>query len=92
MTPIHKQLLLLQEKFLDSMALWQVLWDVSRGLAFLHESGILHLDIKPENIYRDLAGTWRIGDFGLAVANESRVGSCVLRSVWNQPKKFDSYE
>ena len=67
---------LCQERCLDEAALWQVVWDVSRGLAFLHESSILHLDIKPENIYRDLAGAWRIGDFGLAVANESRVGRC----------------
>ncbi|KAK2075953.1 hypothetical protein QBZ16_001289 [Prototheca wickerhamii] len=63
---------LLNRRCLDEAALWQVVWDVSRGLAFLHESSILHLDIKPENIYRDLAGAWRIGDFGLAVANESR--------------------
>lgn len=59
---------------MDDAALWRVAADVAAGLAFLHESGILHLDIKPENIYRDLGGAWRIGDFGLAVANESRVG------------------
>ncbi|KAL6777074.1 hypothetical protein ACKKBF_B20120 [Auxenochlorella protothecoides x Auxenochlorella symbiontica] len=61
-----------QSHRMDDAALWRVAADVAAGLAFLHESGILHLDIKPENIYRDLGGAWRIGDFGLAVANESR--------------------
>ena len=30
----------------------------------------MHLDIKPENVYIDGAGTYHIGDFGLAVVDE----------------------
>ncbi|KFM25991.1 putative protein kinase [Auxenochlorella protothecoides] len=77
-----------QSHRMDDAALWRVAADVAAGLAFLHESGILHLDIKPENIYRDLGGAWRIGDFGLAVANESRDweegdGDCVAPELLN---------
>ena len=41
--------------------------EVSKGLSFLEDHSILHLDIKPENIYLDANGTYHIGDFGLAV-------------------------
>uniref|UniRef100_A0A8C5R6N7 Protein kinase domain-containing protein n=1 Tax=Leptobrachium leishanense TaxID=445787 RepID=A0A8C5R6N7_9ANUR len=39
------------------------------GLEFLHSHGILHLDIKPENLLFDGDGHMRIGDFGLVKEN-----------------------
>lgn len=48
-------------------AVWQVAAEVAQGLAFLHSNGVMHLDIKPSNIYADTAGNLKIGDFGLAV-------------------------
>jgi len=39
---------------------------VAEALAALAERGILHCDLKPENIMIDLAGQPRIVDFGLA--------------------------
>ncbi|MEV6419580.1 serine/threonine-protein kinase [Streptomyces sp. NPDC051662] len=38
------------------------------GLAAAHESGLLHLDVKPANLLVDDVGTVRLTDFGLAVA------------------------
>ena len=38
------------------------------GLAKLHEKGLVHRDIKPDNIFCDAEGTSKLGDFGLAVA------------------------
>ena len=43
-----------------------VLRSVARALAFAHENGVLHLDIKPANILIDRAGTVKLGDFGMA--------------------------
>eukprot|EP00854_Cymbomonas_tetramitiformis_P007362 gene7362-8759_t len=40
---------------------------VACGLAWLHQHQIVHLDIKPDNVFLDAAGTFKIGDFGLAV-------------------------
>lgn len=40
----------------------QIAW----GLHVAHESGVLHQDIKPDNILMDTDGTPRITDFGLA--------------------------
>jgi serine/threonine protein kinase len=56
---------------LDYDQIVKVALDVAAGLDFLHSHGVLHLDIKPENIYRSRLGPWRIGDFGLAVAKEA---------------------
>lgn len=56
--------------------IWQIAVDIASGLEFLHSNNVLHLDIKPDNIYRGTDengryGPWRIGDFGLAIAKQS---------------------
>ena len=43
-----------------------VLVSVSEALAFAHDNGVLHLDIKPSNILIDRSGTVKVGDFGMA--------------------------
>jgi len=42
--------------------------DVTAGLAFAHEKGIVHRDIKPDNILLKEDGTAVISDFGIAKA------------------------
>eukprot|EP00736_Rhodelphis_marinus_P002487 Rmarinus@m.10674 len=58
--------------------LWQALHHLASGLAFIHENSILHLDVKPENVFiKD--GSLKLGDFGLAVVDsawESGEGDC----------------
>ncbi|MBS5477991.1 MAG: serine/threonine protein kinase [Coriobacteriia bacterium] len=39
---------------------------VGDALAFAHENGVLHLDIKPDNILIDASGRVRLADFGMA--------------------------
>ena len=39
---------------------------VASALAFAHENGVLHLDIKPANILIDRSGVVKLGDFGMA--------------------------
>ncbi len=43
-----------------------ILSSVADALAFAHENGVLHLDIKPTNIMIDRAGTVKLADFGMA--------------------------
>ncbi len=46
----------------------RVLADVSRALAYAHKSGIVHRDIKPDNIMFDEHGHAVVTDFGIAKA------------------------
>ncbi|KXB61847.1 hypothetical protein HMPREF1868_01693 [Olsenella sp. DNF00959] len=39
---------------------------VGNALAFAHENGVLHLDIKPTNIMIERSGTIKLCDFGMA--------------------------
>ena len=39
---------------------------LANALAFAHENGVLHLDIKPANVLIDRGGIVKLGDFGMA--------------------------
>ncbi|KAE8009544.1 hypothetical protein FH972_005976 [Carpinus fangiana] len=43
----------------------QVLHQIAKALQFIHERGIAHLDVKPDNIYIK-NGVYKLGDFGCA--------------------------
>ncbi|CAD6967704.1 unnamed protein product [Tilletia controversa] len=51
---------------LDEPRLWKVLAELAHGLAYIHANGILHLDLKPANVFITSFGSLKIGDFGLA--------------------------
>lgn len=40
----------------------------ARGLHFAHQQGLIHQDVKPENLLLDAEGTAKVADFGIAGA------------------------
>ncbi len=52
--------------------------DAGRGLAAVHAAGLVHCDIKPDNVLRGDDGRVRIIDFGLVRGTESSHGERTL--------------
>ncbi|KIY66867.1 hypothetical protein CYLTODRAFT_398044 [Cylindrobasidium torrendii FP15055 ss-10] len=51
---------------LEEARVWKIIADLSNGLLFIHDSGAIHLDLKPANILITFEGRFKIGDFGMA--------------------------
>ncbi|BFZ01979.1 hypothetical protein BsWGS_05018 [Bradybaena similaris] len=68
----------LQEKISASTELWlekDVLWymyQLTSALAYIHDFGIIHRDIKTLNIFLTKAGLVKLGDFGISRFLESK--------------------
>ncbi|MQY43670.1 protein kinase [Epibacterium sp. SM1969] len=70
------------ERF-DQLALSQLLDQALRGLHYLHEQGILHRDVSPDNFLLDQEGHLTLIDFGAAcsLSNEDDTALGALLSV-----------
>ncbi|XP_069805536.1 eIF-2-alpha kinase GCN2 isoform X1 [Dendropsophus ebraccatus] len=55
-----------QGLYLDNSRLWRLFREILDGLAYIHEQGMIHRDLKPVNIFLDSEDHVKIGDFGLA--------------------------
>lgn len=66
-----------------------------KGLSYLHREGILHRDLKADNILLDLDGTCKISDFGISKKTDNIYGNDITNSMqgsvfWMAPEVIRS--
>ncbi|XP_029349412.1 eIF-2-alpha kinase GCN2 [Echeneis naucrates] len=59
----------------DHNRLWRLFREILDGLAYIHEQGMIHRDLKPVNIFLDSQDHVKIGDFGLATDHPANVAA-----------------
>ncbi|XP_024125468.1 eIF-2-alpha kinase GCN2 [Oryzias melastigma] len=64
-----------QSLHLDQNRLWRLFREILDGLAYIHEQGMIHRDLKPVNIFLDSQDHVKIGDFGLATDHPANVAA-----------------
>lgn len=72
--------------------IWQVAYDILKGLKILHDNQIIHRDIKPANIFF-VAGIAKIGDLNVSKVLEGKYASTQTGTpyytspeIWNNLK------
>ena len=80
---------------LEAMA---IIRDLSEGLKFLHQNGIIHQDIKPANVLIDEQGRYVLSDFGISSKSKTKLSKSVniakqntsMTEDYAPPEKFSS--
>jgi eukaryotic-like serine/threonine-protein kinase len=71
------------------------LGEAASGLAFAHERGIVHRDIKPPNILIDDHGRPKLGDFGIAKALDAtqatQTGFYLGTALYSSPEQLQGH-
>ena len=66
--------------------------DVAAGLAHAHERGVIHRDIKPQNVLMDEYGSPKLADFGIArafdMAHSTSTGSYLGTAAYSSPEQL----
>ncbi|RXM32110.1 Cyclin-dependent kinase 15 [Acipenser ruthenus] len=66
---------------------WVLVFQLLRGLSYIHRQRILHRDLKPQNLLISYLGELKLADFGLARAKSipSQTYSSEVVTLWYRP-------
>jgi tRNA A-37 threonylcarbamoyl transferase component Bud32 len=70
--------------------------DIAAGLAHAHERGVIHRDIKPQNVLMDAYGSPKLADFGIAravdVSYSTSTDSYLGTALYSSPEQLQGEE
>ncbi|KAH8685919.1 hypothetical protein BGZ60DRAFT_426380 [Tricladium varicosporioides] len=81
---------------LDDFRIWKIMLELGLGLKHIHDSGYIHLDLKPANILITFEGVLKIADFGMATSwpapagiegegDREYIGPEILEGIYDKP-------
>src|SRR5215208_6033411 len=70
-----------REGRLDVREALEIALEVARGLAFAHENGLVHRDVKPQNVLLNGDGRAKVTDFGIARSMDVKRGMTTTGTV-----------
>jgi len=76
----------------DSPRVREVLGQILDALSYVHEHGVVHRDVKPENVLFDQVGRARLADFGVSrsievVSRHTKAGETFGSSLYMSPEQ-----
>ena len=74
---------------LDYRVASYIIHETAKGLAYLHEKGVIHRDIKPGNILLMKSGEVKLTDFGFVTAIRSYNGTGLLSSTGQELEDWE---
>ncbi|KAI9187907.1 MAPK protein hog1 [Blastocladiella emersonii ATCC 22665] len=82
-TDLHRLLL---SRPLDTQFIQYFLYQILRGLKYIHSAGVIHRDLKPSNILVNENCDLKICDFGLARTNDPQMTGYVSTRYYRAPE------